>query len=383
MPDSARRYTLCFSHKQYIMEVQPAMPMMWSKESLKGKMKLMVFSLIPVVLLFGCAEVFASLTIHREIATRQDPTTGLDVYTMRIGQFPWSRSSTTSLNSLGLPDEEFSNIGSKGDCIHVVVAGDSFVFGDGVDQDSSFFQLVKRWTAERNPDQCIRFFNIAERSTTIGQQAQQIRQTLELLDPDIVILEQFQNDLTDLTKSEFTASEMPISLGPAGKWTTVRQRLRAFNLKLIRLLSYHAFGFMITHNVRYDVLRHWSVLADSSNHEAAERLMRIYHELYVSVATELTGRGILFGVVIIPSKFDLLAGRFPEESYFIAEAEKQDVPYLPLFATFDANRSPFMYLMYDGHLNEFGNQVVATAIYDWLFASEPVPFPVLRTGGRK
>ena len=41
----------------------------------------------------------------------------------------------------------------------------------------------------------------------------------------------------------------------------------------------------------------------------------IYEELYDSLVTELTDREVELGVLILPSKFDLLAGRSPEEPF--------------------------------------------------------------------
>ena len=136
----------------------------WSEETRIGKMKLVAFSLIPMVLLVGCAELIAGLTIRRDIGVETDPATGRRTYTMRIGRVPWGREGVTPLNELGFPDDEFDEIGPKGDCLHVVFSGDSYVFGDGVDRDDSFFQLVKRAATGRVTHRCVRFFNIAERS---------------------------------------------------------------------------------------------------------------------------------------------------------------------------------------------------------------------------
>jgi hypothetical protein len=147
---------------------------------------------------------------------------------------------------------------------------------------------------------------------------------------------------------------------------------------LVRFLSYHAFAYMITHDIRYDVLSRWSVLADSSRRESAAELMEIYTEMYDSLVAELRDRGVAFGVIVLPSKFDLLAQRYPEEAFFVGLAEKQRSPHLLLFPALDANRSPYPYLMYDGHLNEAGNRAIAAAVYEWLYRADPAPFPRLR-----
>lgn len=350
----------------------------WRNMNFKGRAKLVIFAMVPAVVLFACAEVFATLVIYREAEELRDPDTGRLVYTMRIGRLPWGRRSVTPLNSLGYPDEEFSWAGSKRECVHVVFSGDSYVFGDGVDRDSSFVALVKRWSAERHPERCVRMFNIAERASTIEQQAQRIRETLAILDPDIVILGQYQNDLTDLTKPGFIADSSHQADGGVEAWAPVRRRLSLFRVNISRLLSYHAFAFLIKNDLRYDVLSHWSVLADTTRRETAERLMAIYEDLYRSIVDELRNQGTEVGVVVLPSKFDLLAGRYPEEAFFIRLADEYGVPYLRLFPRLDSNRTPYAFLMYDGHLNEVGNRAVAEAVYDWLYVMDPVPFAILR-----
>ncbi len=355
------------------------MPEVKPMHGLKRKIKLVIFALIPAAVIFTCAEVVTGFEIHREIAVVRDSATGQRSYTMRIGRFPWSRRSVTPLNSLGFPDVEFSTIEAKGECVHLVFAGDSFVFGDGVDRDSSFVELVKRWTTARDAGPCVRVFNIGERATTIEQQAQRVRETLEILQPDIVVLGQYQNDLADLANPRVAADRAQVSGNRTTRpWRVVQERIALFNVDLVRFLSYRAFAYMITHDIRYDVLNRWSVLADSSRRESATELMEIYSEMYASLVNELRDRDIAFGVVILPSKFDVLAQRYPEEAFFIDLAEEHDVRYLRLFPALDANRSPYAYLMYDGHLNELGNRAVATAVFDWLYRAEPAPFPSLR-----
>jgi hypothetical protein len=246
-----------------------------------------------------------------------------------------------------------------------------------VDRDSSFVGLVKRWAQGRS-HRCVRILNIAERGTTIDQQARRILETFDVLQPDVVILGQYQNDLTDLTNPGAIADTAPARGGGARVRDPIRDRLALFNANLVRLLSYHAFAFMIRRGIAYDVLARWSVLADSSRGDEAARLKEIYETQYRALAGDLAARGVALGVMILPSKFDVLARRFPEEEFFLSLARRHGVPYLRVFPLLDANRSPYPFLLYDGHLNELGNRLVATALYEWLFEDEPAPFPALR-----
>ena len=351
------------------------------KTGWKRRLKLLVFSLIPLVALVLVGQLVASLTIHRSFTFGTDSLSGVTHYVMRVGRLPWSGTTVTALNSLGLPDGEFVNILPKGDCIHVVFSGDSFTFGDAVDGDSTWVSLIRQRTAHLNPDRCIRVFNIAQRMTTIEQQAARIRETRDLLQPDIVVLGQFQNDLTDLTMPGSIAYEPETSGHGTTFWGDIlRKSVPGFNSALLRMVTYRSFAFLTANNYRLDVLSRWSVLADTANGEFADRLKGIYRDMYADLVQELRAQGVGFAVVILPSKMDLMAQRYPEGEFFRSLAEEFQVPYLDLTPTLSANRKPFPYQVYDGHLNERGNRIVARTVYDWMFVAGQGPFASLRRG---
>lgn len=340
--------------------------------------KLAVFSLVPAIVLLVIAETAARISISRRALTVTDSTTGRSIYTLQIGKWPWSHPSTTPLNSLGFPDDEFPSPEQKRGCTHLVFAGDSYVLGDGVDRDSNFVEIVRRRASARHTAPCIRIFNIAVRGTTIDRQADAIRRTLDRLQPDVIILGQYQNDLTDLNAPGAILDPNRNTDGSKRPGDSVRVRARILQSKLIKLLTYRLFAVMIERGTERDVLRHWSVMADTSRRAEAERFQETYSLLYADLATTLSARRIAFGVVIIPSKLDLLARRYPEEAFFVELATRHNVPYLRLFPVLDAQRSPFAFLMYDGHLNERGNRLVAEEVYRWLFEPNPAHFPPLR-----
>jgi hypothetical protein len=343
------------------------------------RLKLVLFALIPLIGLVAVAQSCAYLTTHRTITTAVDSVTGLTYYSMRIGQWPWSHRSFTPLNSLDLPDDEFLGLRPKAQCVHVLLAGDSFTFGDATDRARRWATLIGQMTARRHPDRCVRFFNIGVRNSTIDTTRARIRQVLPLIEPDAVILGQYQNDLTDLTLPGSPAYVRP---DPATRrdqhWAAqVARAVPLYNNALVRFLTYCAFGFMIRHDIPYDVLETWSVLEGESKRELAARLKGIYHDLYGELVGELRGQGIAVAALAFPSKMDLLAGRSPETEYFATLADEFDVPFLALLPTLDAHRARMPYYLYDGHLNEFGNRIVAAAVWHWLFMSPTAPIPAL------
>lgn len=357
-----------------------------------GPAKLALFALIPVTVLALVAEVLAAVTIERTTRIELGEATGDRSYLMRMGNWPWSRSARTPLNSLGFPGPEFPDSATPKRCVHVVFIGDSFVFGDGVDGDSSFVSLVGRSLATTDGERCVRVFNLGERGSTIPRQARRLREVRSLLKPDLVILAQYQNDLADLDAPEprdlrrsvpdptAAAPRAPTSEAAAATAaaTAAADRFSFLSPRIVRLLSYHAFAALITSGIHRDELRHWSVIADTARRADARRLMAAYTTSFDSLATELAADSIAFGTIILPSKFDVMAGRYPEEDFFLRLAATHGLPTLRIFPLLDARRSPYAFLMYDGHLNEHGNRLVATAVGDWIASLDAAPFPRLR-----
>ena len=355
----------------------------WKNTPWGGRVKLVLFSLTPMLLVLALAQACAYMSIERTIEITTDSITGQTYYSMRIGRWPWSHRSLTPLNTLGLPDEEFVESAPKGECVHVLLAGDSFTFGDAISASVRWTTLLEDITARRAPDRCIRFFNIGIRNTTIDTTIVRIRQVIPLVHPDVVILGQYQNDLTDLANPGSPAWVPP---GPSrphdNHWgTRLARSVPGYRISLVRFATYQAFAFMIRNDVRYDVLETWSVLEGDAKREFAGKLKTIYRDLYASLVEELEAQDIEVAALIFPSKMDLLAKRSPEETYFTELAKEFDVPYLSLMPALDSNRSVMPYHIYDGHLNEIGNRIVADEVWKWLFTTHPAPVASLDGAG--
>lgn len=352
----------------------------WKEMSGWERTKILIFSMLPALILLFVANWYAGMVIYRDVALELDPITGNPaIYKMHFGRGAWGQTTETPVNTLGFPDKEFVNITPKGDCYHIVVTGDSFTFGDAVDRHRNWFTLIERALAREFPDRCIRMFNIGQRMSTIQEQQARLRETWQLLDPDLVILAQYQNDLTDLTNPGNIASA-PVGQPTDDVWwgDVIRQRVPFSNAALVRYLTYQAFKFMITNDLHYDILNQWSVLADDSNKELATKLSNYYRDFYMQVVQDVKKDGVDFGVVILPSKLDILAGRSPEEPFFEGLAKEVGAPYISLMEPIEKNRRDYPYQMYDGHLSPAGNAVVAREVFRWLFEAPQAPFPKLR-----
>lgn len=350
-----------------------------NKARLTHGLKMVFFSLIPVALLYVIGVTVSDMIIHRTPETLTDPESGASYYTMKIGKLPWSPRSTTPLNSLGFPDEEFDGITKEEGCVHIVFSGDSFTFGDSVDRDKNYVSRVRQRMAEEYPDRCIRIFNIAERMTTIEQQTARIHETMDLLQPDAIILGQFQNDLSDLTMPGSIAYRPESEGADTNFWGDVlRTSIPGYTNPMVRLMTYQLFGLMITNDMTYEApLAAWSVLERDPDGESARELTGLYEDFYAALNAELAAKGIEFGVVILPSKLDVLAKRYPEGEFFQSLADKYEVPSLAVLEALDERRDRYTFQMYDGHMSEYGNEVVADAVMEWLLASPEAPIAAL------
>lgn len=346
----------------------------------KGRLKLVLFSLLPLVVIAVLAQTYAYIATERTIDMVTDSITGQQSYSMKIGLWPWSHRSYTPINSLGLPDREFVGLVPKNGCVHVLLAGDSYTFGDATSAEFRWGNVLQGITSRRIRDRCIRFFNIGVRNTTIDTTIVRIHQVLPLIQPDVVILSQYQNDLTDLSNPGSPAW-VPRGHGRQydSHWgTRLARMVPGYNVSLFRFLTYNAFAYMIEHNVKYDVLSTWSVLENKNSTAYANKLEKIYHDLYGELVQDMRARNIQFVAMGFPSKMDVLAKRAPELEFWQSLAKEYDVPFLSLMPTMDANRAGMPFYLYDGHMNEFGNRVAADAIWKWLFNTHPAPAPLLQ-----
>lgn len=347
----------------------------------KRRFKLVAFSLVPVLVLLLVGHCTASVATYRHLSFVTDSLTGVTNYHMRVGGWPWVHQTTTRLNTMGFPDIEYTNLPPKGDCVHVLFTGDSFTFGDALDGDLAWVSLVRQRIATAFPGRCIRVFNVAAPMSTIQQQLKRVREVKPILDPDYVILGQYQNDITDLTNVGAVAYQPSTDSTVTTFWgDRLRMITPGFDSPLPRMLTYRAFEVLGENRIKLDILSRWSVLADTSFAEYAGWLTGIYRSMFDSLATELNADGTGFGVVIMPSKMDIIAQRYPEGEFFEKLADQYALPRLSMMPVLDKRRKPFPYQTYDGHFNELGNRIVAESVFDWLFVSDSAPFPALREG---
>lgn len=353
---------------------EPPRPTQWRELRGRERGRLLLFAAVPAVLLVALLEFLSWLAIARDFEVVEPPGTDRRQYVFTVGHFPWSVSSRVAINSLGFPDVEFAEV-TEDECFRLLFVGDSYTFGDGVDDHESFVAVLRARLAARAKSPCVRVYNAGERASSIEQQLRNFRVVQPLLRPHAVVLAQYQNDLTDLTKTWFASQAGRDTAVTGATW---RPSFRVES-SLLRWLSYRLIAAASMAGVKYDLLSRWSILSGSAPQARVEAILGIYTTVFDSLVKEVREAGADFATVVLPSKLDVLAGRSPEEPFFVSLAQSRQVPALPLFSAFDSVRRPYPYLLYDGHLNPSGNALVASAIELWFLDSVAAPFAELRT----
>ncbi|MGV3588512.1 MAG: GDSL-type esterase/lipase family protein [Adhaeribacter sp.] len=116
---------------------------------------------------------------------------------------------TAHINSLGFRDREYSL--DKENKFRVIVIGDSFTFGWGVDIQDTWVKLLEKKFRKENPE--IEIFNLGRSGGSPETYEAIAAQAVPVLQPDLVMIALLQgNDLQQLlptTESETTATPAP------------------------------------------------------------------------------------------------------------------------------------------------------------------------------
>ena len=179
------------------------------------------------------------------------------------------------------------------------------------------------------------------RNTTIDTTIVRIHQVLPLIQPDVVILSQYQNDLTDLANPGSPAW-VPAATAAVTTATGASGSARSFPVttsRSLRYLTYNAFAFMIEHNIKYDVLSTWSVLETHAKKAFADKLEGIYHDLYGSLVKDMKVPQHPVRRAHLPEQDGRAGEAVPGGSNsFTGSRKSTTYPILSLMPTLDANR---------------------------------------------
>ena len=328
-------------------------------------LKLILGQLLLLVVVLGVAILAAEAVARRKFpelrysAERQQRPE--DLFVRFDARYGWSNrpgakvrfqrrdfDTEVEINALGFRGPEFG--AGHRDRARVAILGDSYVFGHGVEEDETFAALLRqRW-----PHAEVGNFGVIGYST--DQELLLLRDTVLPLDPTLVVLCLYRNDVLDNGQSTAWGLYRKPRFVRAGDGSL---GLDSGDLDADLPFSMRLRRSLRRHFVLYDVVafRVAGLRAgvDESGSGASESLTR---DLLLEAAALCQNEEIPFLLVVLPGFGDLgfLDGVPPEDA-----GARLDLG--PIFSQFESEHpDSALGFTYDSHWNPRGHRLVAAAI---------------------
>lgn len=262
----------------------------------------------------------------------------------------------------------------------IFFAGDSFTYGDFVDDEDTLPWQTERWLRQRCPD--MRTVNGGLGGTTIRDQVPMIERAMPL-DPDAVVLVFSENDYTDFAGTsmwDLLAQNREAKSGfPLSVVYPVASRTALWNLALgvrgaIRARAQAEAAELDERQEKAGDVDDYG--ASAARAEAEAEFRERYRDELRDLRDALATRGIPLVFVIFPSHFTV-DGSEPDERVRYSErmGREKGVPTVNLLEPLQASGLPTttLYLLpHDGHPAAEGYTVAAERLAERLFEKETV-----------
>ncbi len=283
------------------------------------------------------------------------------------------------LNNLGFRGEDFSlepNLEKK----RILVVGDSFVFGYGVNENETLSAKLGGLIGAKNP-QMNEVLNFGQMSFGTAQELIKFQEIGLMLSPSLVVLNVYLgNDLYE-NKRLFELNGSSLNRIPPkiteyersrkiSKWIPFSSWLRE-NSHLFRLIGLLALRILER------------IPPPQQEEEISDNDIELYKHILSRFKDITDERGIRLVVTLIPYHVELdeyLANEKPDsklktelkyyrESVKLVSAE-MNLPVLDFFECFSKNvDGRRRHYNYDPHWNSYGNEQAAIALYDFLITN--------------
>jgi lysophospholipase L1-like esterase len=298
---------------------------------------------------------------------------------------------TVRTNALGMRGGPASEAPAAG-VVRVLVVGDSFAFGHGVEDEQGFVRrLETRWRSEGRP---VEVLNAAVPGYGTDHHWIWLHESGFALRPDLVLLALCHNDVDDLgwSRLELDPDGLPVRVESRRRLVDENGRLRYVNEAGVplpeRWLPAGASAWLGAHShlynwLRFNAVRTWVGWAASREQAARARdagpaptaplaglppaeiarglrsgdafRLRYHDHLVEAIAREATERGVVLRRVV--------TGREPG---VLSDGCRADPRCFDASAVAPADAAPEAQLPLDGHWNAEGHRRVAEALHAWL-----------------
>jgi len=280
-----------------------------------------------------------------------------------------------TVDSLGYRGTEFPRDKPRG-AVRLLVTGDSFTFGDFVDDSQTLPAQLEGQLRSR----CARVevINAGLSGATITDEAMMIERALPL-HPDLVVLVFSENDVTDLAGTQLwqqlAANRRAKSHFPLSLVYPVLRRSALWNLALMV-------------GARFRASRASRAASDgpvAGKDVAIARLGETYRRALIGVRDEMAARGVRLVFVVFPSHYSVTAPARDSQTNWAARVGiEAGIPTFNLLTPLRAADLPAdrLYLLpSDGHPSARGYAIVARYLAERLSLIHPL-VPVCHRGFR-
>jgi lysophospholipase L1-like esterase len=285
------------------------------------------------------------------------------------------------INRLGYRGQDFPR--SKPDReFRILYAGDSFAFGDFVDDEETLPAQTERALGIRCSDP-VRIINAGLGGSTITEHTELIERGLSI-DPDLVILQFSENDVSDLagesmwdrlawnrqTKSAFPFSAIYPHIRNSALWTlTLRASARIRDWRAARSLLGSAKDSEGAGDSE-------GPPDESAERESIDQLRMQYRERLIRLRSFLTARGIPMIMTVMPSHLSVYNHRESDQlewlETMLSELEIDVVSFFPTFLDDGRGETELYLLPYDGHTSPEGYRIAAQQLSTRLISLDPL-----------
>ena len=281
---------------------------------------------------------------------------GQEIVDRRIAALPFA----VRIDSLGYRGSDFPILKAPSE-LRMLSIGDSFTYGDFVDNDSTLPAVLQRQLATRCARPTI-VINAGVGGSTISLQYQMLRRAWRM-SPDVVLLTFSENDVTDLDSDMWqelasnrqAKSRFPLSIG----------------YPLLRRLALWHFGLELRGRLRAARAPAVDTIASAHDESGGSEDRRSMYAAYLeSLSAEVRARGKRLVLVIFPSHWTV-RGTHSDDQLRWAEqmATYTGVASLNVLDTLRSSGLPVdsLYLLpHDGHPSPVGYELAGAWIADRL-----------------
>jgi lysophospholipase L1-like esterase len=336
--------------------------------------------LVAAFVAFGACEVAARMIFPAPPdRTRQPPVAYLYDpelrYVLAPNQQGWIDNGLVTVNAAGFRSRTQTDLPKPAGRYRIAVLGDSVTIGMGVADDESFSARTEQLLRQRFPGKDLDVVNLGIPGYDTRQEVGLLRRHLAQLQPDLVLVGFYSNDVPDVLEGEVTPTGTPIAAGQqhAGQVLHMDSTTPSFAdryLRRSRIIFIAGRTFNRARGAGESGMARLTIETDMVQGKRSPQIDRAWSRIGMQLeALHDLARSNGFGsaIVALPPR-ELVSGQFssgPYLSQIHAVADPAGVPVIDPIPAMIAKRTSKddLYIPYDrNHPNAQGHRAIAEAI---------------------